>query len=122
MINVPQGTTTMTTSGESGGGGGGVAGVQSVNGQTGVVVLDAEDVGALPNDTVIPTALSQLAQDSTHRLVTDTEKTSWNSKQDNLVSGTNIKTINNESLLGSGNIDILPTFSIDSRGHLIVTY
>ncbi len=27
-------------------------------------------------------------------------------KQDNLVSGTNIKTINNQSLLGSGNIDI----------------
>lgn len=27
-------------------------------------------------------------------------------KQDALVSGTNIKTINNQSLLGSGNIDI----------------
>lgn len=27
-------------------------------------------------------------------------------KQDTLVSGTNIKTINNQSLLGSGNIDI----------------
>lgn len=30
-------------------------------------------------------------------------------KQDTLVSGTNIKTINNESLLGSGNIDISTT-------------
>lgn len=30
----------------------------------------------------------------------------WNSKQNALVSGTNIKTINNESLLGSGNINI----------------
>lgn len=29
-----------------------------------------------------------------------------NAKQDTLVSGTNIKTINNESILGSGNIDI----------------
>ena len=29
-----------------------------------------------------------------------------NAKQDTLVSGTNIKTINNESLLGSGNISI----------------
>ena len=29
-----------------------------------------------------------------------------NGKQDTLVSGTNIKTINNESILGSGNIDI----------------
>ena len=30
-------------------------------------------------------------------------------KQDKLVSGTNIKTINNQSLLGEGNIDALPT-------------
>lgn len=30
----------------------------------------------------------------------------WDSKQDALVSGTNIKTINNESILGSGNIEI----------------
>lgn len=29
-----------------------------------------------------------------------------NGKQDTLISGTNIKTINNESLLGSGNISI----------------
>ena len=32
--------------------------------------------------------------------------TALGNKQDTLVSGTNIKTINNESLLGSGNIDI----------------
>lgn len=32
--------------------------------------------------------------------------TALNNKQDTLVSGTNIKTINNESLLGSGNISI----------------
>lgn len=46
--------------------------VESVNGQTGAVVLDAEDVGA----------------------------------QETLVSGTNIKTINGESVLGSGNLTI----------------
>ena len=38
--------------------------------------------------------------------VTSTDKTTWSAKQDALVSGTNIKTINNESLLGSGNITI----------------
>lgn len=32
--------------------------------------------------------------------------TAWNGKQDALVSGTNIKTINNYSILGSGNLDI----------------
>jgi len=35
-----------------------------------------------------------------------TGQTILNNKQDTLVSGTNIKTINNESLLGSGNISI----------------
>lgn len=35
-----------------------------------------------------------------------TDITAWNGKQDALVSGTNIKTINNESILGSGNISI----------------
>ena len=39
-----------TSTGGTGGGGA----VDSVNGQTGTVVLDAGDVGALPDDTVIP--------------------------------------------------------------------
>ena len=33
-------------------------------------------------DVTVPTALSDLSEDSTHRLVTDTEKTSWNGKED----------------------------------------
>ena len=57
-------------------------------------------------NVVVPTSLSGLASDTTHRTVTDTEKSTWNGKQDALVSGTNIKTINNQSLLGSGNITI----------------
>ena len=38
--------------------------------------------------------------------VTEVEKHTWSAKQDALVSGTNIKTINNESILGEGNITI----------------
>lgn len=38
--------------------------VDSVNGQTGVVVLDADDVGALPDSTAIPTKTSDLTNDS----------------------------------------------------------
>ena len=38
--------------------------------------------------------------------VTSNDKNTWSGKQDALVSGTNIKTINNESILGSGNITI----------------
>lgn len=39
-------------------------------------------------------------------LVTTGDKYNWNQKQEALVSGTNIKTINNTSLLGSGNIEV----------------
>ena len=38
--------------------------------------------------------------------ISQTDIDNWDAKQDELVSGTNIKTVNNESLLGSGNIDI----------------
>lgn len=55
-----------------------------------------------------------------------------NTKQDLLVSGTNIKTINQQSLLGSGNITIqggggsggtvmVGSFEINEQGHLIAT-
>ena len=43
---------------------------------------------------------------TTNKFTNATEKQTWNGKQDALVSGTNIKTINNESVLGSGNINI----------------
>lgn len=64
--------------------------VDSVNSKTGVVVLDADDI----DDT-----------NTTNKFVTITEKNTWNGKQDELVSGTNIKSINFTSLLGTGNID-----------------
>ena len=38
--------------------------VASVNGQTGAVVLDADDVGALPDSTTIPSKTSDLENDS----------------------------------------------------------
>ena len=43
---------------------------------------------------------------TTNKFVTAGDKTTWNGKQDQLVSGTNIKTVNNNSLLGEGNLDI----------------
>jgi len=39
------------------------------------------------NKTEIPASLSDLTDDSTHRLVTDTEKTTWNGKQDTIILG-----------------------------------
>lgn len=128
--------------------------VDSVNGQTGVVVLDASDVGALPDTTVIPTKTSDLTNDSNFATVSQiptnnnqltngagyititalngyatqtwvgqqgyltssdlanyvtnsTLTTTLADYQPLLDSGTNIKTINNTSLLGSGNINVL---------------
>lgn len=40
----------------------------------------AAEVGALPSNTKIPSALSEMTADSTHRTVTDAEKTAWNAK------------------------------------------
>lgn len=40
----------------------------------------ASEVGALPSTTKIPGALSDLSEDTTHRVVTDAEKETWNAK------------------------------------------
>lgn len=55
-------------------------------------------------ETVSGTVTAHTADTTIH--VTSNDKSTWSGKQDALVSGTNIKTINNQSLLGSGNITI----------------
>ena len=74
------------------GGGSGSGSVVSVNGQSGVVVLQASDVGALPSTTTIPSKTSQLTNDS--GFLTSAPVTSVNSKtgavtltQDNVGNG-----------------------------------
>ena len=47
-----------------------------------------------------------IIQDSTHRFVSDTEKSTWDSKQEVLISGTDIKTVNGSSILGAGDLSI----------------
>lgn len=77
----------------------------------------------------VPTKTSQLANDSQYQtkanldtaLATKADKSSLASKQDKLVSGTNIKTINNQSLLGSGNISIESGTSITVDSALSTT-
>lgn len=46
--------------------------------------------------------------------LTSDAQTQINAKQDTLVSGTNIKTINSTSILGSGNISVAPASGIDA--------
>lgn len=130
------------------GGGGGVAGVTSVNGESGTVVLDADNIDETASRIYFtPTEKTKLAgietnannytlpsdvvQDAnyvaTENSYTDAEKAKLSgieagaevnevsssdltnglaTKQETLNSGTNIKTINGESLLGSGDITI----------------
>lgn len=60
--NVARGLAAKAMSG--GGGTPGSGEVKSVNGKTGVVILSARDVGALPDSTNIPTQTSDLKNDS----------------------------------------------------------
>ena len=66
--------------------------VTSVNTKTGAVSLTASDVGALADSTTYVSSVNGSSGAVT--------------VQETLVSGTNIKTINNNSLLGSGDITI----------------
>ena len=59
--------------------------VTSVNGKTGDVVLNAADVGALPNTTVIPSKTSQLTNDS--GFITDKEFADKVSKSGDTMTG-----------------------------------
>lgn len=83
--------------------------VNSVNGQTGDVVITATSLGAITK------ANADAAYAS---------KTELKEKQDTLVSGTNIKTINGQSVIGSGNIEIqggeLPIATADTLGGIKV--
>lgn len=50
-------------------------------------LINADTLGGIPaseyaKETDIPTQLSQLSSDSSHRTVTDTEKNTWNNKSD----------------------------------------
>ena len=42
----------------------------------------------------------------THKFVSQNDKDNWNHKQDELFPGVNIKTINYQSILGDGNLDL----------------
>ena len=109
------------TSGGSGGGGA----VDSVNGRTGAVTLTKSDVGLAnvdntsdankPVSTATQTALDGKANTvHTHSIAqitglqTDLNNlaSSISGKQDILSSGTNIKTINGSSILGSGDLSL----------------
>lgn len=67
-------------------------------------IAKANEAYVKPNNGIPKTDLSSEVQASLGKA--DTAIQDISGKQDTLVSGTNIKTINNTSILGSGNIDI----------------
>ena len=79
--------------------------------------LDVDSTNAIQNAAVTTRFNATSESISNLRLKADTNEsnisTLTNSKQDKLVSGTNIKTVNGNSLLGSGNVSI-PVITVDS--------
>lgn len=88
--------------------------VDSVNGKTGVVVLNAADVGALPSTTVIPDKTSQLDNDSGY--ITESALTGYAKK-------TEIPTKTSELTNDSGYITAndVPVKSVDGATGDVVT-
>lgn len=76
--------------------------IKSINGTT---ILGSGDI-TTPTATINNTLTST---STTEALSANMGKTLQDSKQANLVSGTNIKTINSTSLLGSGDVAVQPT-------------
>lgn len=118
------GTDTWNSLPYSGSGGSGGNSVDSVNGQTGVVVLDKGDIGlsSVDNTADLSKPISTATQTALN-LKADTSALSsgLSGKQDALVSGTNIRTINGASLLGSGDLAVGGSNNLDG-GSAASTY
>ena len=82
------------------------ADVTNLNNETNLLKADVSnlnnEINLKADKTEIPTKTSDLTNDSNYITSSYHDAT----KQDVLVSGTNIKTINNQNLLGSGNIEV----------------
>ena len=109
----------------SGGGGGEPGAVSSVNGQTGDVIITPAslnvytraEVDAAINAETTERQKQDSALGGMIAAETAARERAVASKQDTLVSGTNIKTINGQTLLGEGNIEIQGggTITVDSE-------
>lgn len=109
----------------SGGGGGAGGAVSSVNGQTGDVIITPAslnvytrgEVDAAINAETTERQKQDSALGGMIAAETAAREQAVASKQDTLVSGTNIKTINGQTLLGEGNIEIQGggTITVDSE-------
>ena len=81
---------------------------------TNVQTFTANQSSNVTANITVPTALSALSTDSTHRLVTDTEKTSWNSAITRLNNHRYLHVINLYYYIGDDN----STFMYVVLGHI----
>ncbi|MEI7237342.1 discoidin domain-containing protein [Pectobacterium brasiliense] len=89
----------------------GVSGVASVFGRTGVVTAQPGDYTA-----------DQITETATRKFASPDEKAIWNAKQDALISGTTIRTLFGQSLLGNGDISLMPAqMGVAAAGHTHTT-
>ncbi|MEQ9864089.1 discoidin domain-containing protein [Pectobacterium aroidearum] len=89
----------------------GVSGVASVFGRIGVVTAQPGDYTA-----------DQITETATRKFATPDEKAVWNAKQDELISGTTIRTVFGQSLLGSGDLSLTPAqMGVAAVGHTHTT-
>ena len=79
---------------------------KSINDNEQITAAALTDLDSRINTLHLPQSLDDIPDGSTRKLSDYATTTQLATKQDALVSGTNIKTINNESILGSGNITI----------------
>lgn len=107
------GTDTITIT-ATGGGGGGSGTVTSVGLTTGTSGTDINVTDSPVTTSGTITINIPVASSSNTGKLSSTDWSTFNNKQAALVSGTNIKTINSTSLLGSGNISVAPATGIDA--------
>lgn len=69
-------------------------------------------------DSLSGTVTAHTSDSTIH--VTSSDKTTWNGKQDALVSGTNIKTVGGNSLLGSGDVPFPPGMTAEVQGTTLI--
>lgn len=94
--------------------------VSSINEKTGEVTIGYQDVGAAAEEhTHTP---SDIVTTDDAGFVSKAEKKGWNEKQDPLISGSSIKTLSGESLLGSGNVSIKSKDIMVDDENQFVTY
>lgn len=79
---------------------------KTINDNENITSAALTDLDSRLNLLHLPQSLDDIPDGSTRKLSDYATTTQLATKQDALVSGTNIKTINNESILGSGNITI----------------